>query len=191
MTIFCSWEVDRSAQIKVLDDALGGHIKSVSDAFRDDFKVFGFRAERFDVDADRLSDTDCIGKADDHSISESSGNYAFGDMASHVSGRSVDFGGVFAGESSAAVWAHAAVSIDNDLPPGEACVAIWATRDEPSGWVDVVGDFVGCVLGEFVKDRRDDFALDNVVDFVFDFRAVLLAKNDSINFQRLIIFVDH
>ena len=57
------------------------------------------------------------------------------DVARHVGGAAVDLARVLAAERAAAVAAVAAVGVDDDLPAGEAAVALRAALDEacPSG----------------------------------------------------------
>ena len=63
-------------------------------------------------------------------------------MASHVSGGSVHFRRVFAGESTAAVASTTAIGVDDDFTASQATVTIRATDFEAAGWIDVNLDIV-------------------------------------------------
>ncbi len=72
--------------------------------------------------------------------------------------------GILAAEAAAAVTAHAAVGVHDDLAPGQAGVAHRPADHEPSGGVDVV-------LGVGVQHVRRDHGLDHVLQH---FRPQLL-----------------
>jgi hypothetical protein len=92
------------------------------------------------VDRHRLGHADGVGELDLAAIGEAGGDDVLGDVAGHVGGGAVDLGRVLAREGAAAVAAHAAVGVDDDLAAGEARVAVGAAEDELAGRVDVDGD---------------------------------------------------
>ena len=72
-------------------------------------------AEGVDVDADRLGDADGVGELDLALLGQARGDDVLGDVPGHVGGRAVDLRGVLAAERAAAVAAHPAVGVDDDL----------------------------------------------------------------------------
>ena len=78
------------------------------------------------VDADRLGDADRVGQLDLARSARPRGHDVLGDVSGHVGGRSVNLGGVLAAEGAAAVPAHAAVGIHDDLAAGHARIAMRA-----------------------------------------------------------------
>ena len=132
--------VDRPAQVEVLDDPRGGQREVPADQLGD--LVVGDLAGALgvDVDAHGLGDADGVGELHLAAVGQAGGDDVLGDVAGHVGGRAVDLRGVLAAEGAAAVAAAAAVGVDDDLPPGQARVAVRAADDELAGRVDVVDD---------------------------------------------------
>ena len=120
-------------------------------------------AEGVDQNADRLGDADGVSELNFDAAGEAGGDEVLGNVTGHVGGRTVDLGGVLAGEGAAAVTAHAAVGVDDDLAASEAGVAHGPADDEAAGWVDVV-------LGVGVEELGGDDSLDDVLE---DFCAEL------------------
>ena len=60
------------------------------------------------------------------------------DVARHVAGRAIHLRRIFARERAAAVTAHAAVGIDDDLAAGETGIAVRSADDETAGRIDVI-----------------------------------------------------
>ena len=145
-------------------------------------------AEGIDVDADRFGDADGVGELEFAAIGEAGRNDVLGHVAGHVGCAAVDLGWVFAAEGAAAVTAHAAVGVDDNLAPGEAAVAVRSADHEASGRVDVVLDLA---LDEV---RREDW-LDDLVDHevlnfgVGDFFIVLRGDDDGVDTNRAIFVI--
>ena len=95
---------------------------------------------RIDQHAHRLGNADGVGQLHFAAVGQSGGHDVLGDVPGHVGRAAVDLGGVLAAEGPAAVPGPAAVGVDDDLPPGQAAVAVRAAHHEPAGGVDVVGD---------------------------------------------------
>ena len=85
-------------------------------------------AVQVDIDRQRLGDADGIGKLDGAAIGELRRHHILGEVAGRIGCRTVDLGGVLAGESPAAMRGSAAVGVDDDLAAGQAGVAIRARR---------------------------------------------------------------
>ena len=129
--------VDRPTQVEVLDDPGRGQREELSDQVGDLGVGDLAGAEGVDVDADRLGNADGVGELNLASLGQAGGDDVLGDVAGHVGGRAVDLRGVLAAESAAAVAAHAAVGVDDDLAAGHAGVAVRTADDELAGRVDV------------------------------------------------------
>ena len=101
-------------------------------------------AEGFDEHADGLGHADGVGELDFGLVGEAGGHDVLGDVAGNVGSGAVDLGRIFAGECAAAVTAHAAVGVHDDLAAGEAGIAHGSADDEAASGIDVV-------LGVFVE----------------------------------------
>ena len=86
------------------------------------------------------ANADRIGQLHLAAIGQPRGHDVLGDVAGHVGGTAVDLGRILAAERAATVAAPAAVGVDDDLPAGQAAVAVRAADHEAAGRVDVVGD---------------------------------------------------
>ena len=64
-------------------------------------------------------------------------NQGFGNPTSEIGSRSINLGVIFAGESSTSVSTPSAISIDDDLSPGQTGVTLGATDDEQAGRLDL------------------------------------------------------
>ena len=93
-------------------------------------------AERVHVHADRLRDADGVRDLHLAARGEPGGDDVLRDVARVVAGRAIDLRRVLAAEGAAAVTAHAAVGVDDDLAAGEARVAVRAADDEAPRRVD-------------------------------------------------------
>ena len=69
-----------------------------------------------------MGNADRIGDLDFELLGQASGNEIFGDIASRIGARAIDFGGVFSRECTAAVASHASVGVDDDLAPGQPSI---------------------------------------------------------------------
>ena len=110
------------------------------------------------VDRQRLGDADRVGKLERAAIGEAGGDDVLGEIARRIGGRAVDLGRVLAGEGAAAVRRRAAVSVDDDLAPGQAAVAVRAADDELAGRVDVPDRLR---RDPAFRQRLDDIGLDD------------------------------
>ena len=73
---------------------------------------------------------DRVGKLHFAARSQAGGDDVLRHPAAHVSGAAIHLRRILAGEGAAAVPAHAAVGIDDDLAPGQAGVALRPADDE-------------------------------------------------------------
>ena len=79
-----------------------------------------------------------------------------GDVARHVAGRAIDLRRILAAERAAAVTAHAAVGIHDDLAARQSRIAVRTADHKPAGRVDVV-------LGLLVHHVRRNDDVDDVL----------------------------
>ena len=113
-----------------------GEAEDLADGRGDRLLGDGGGAEGLDHHRDRLGHADGVGHLHLAAGGQAGGHHVLGDVAPHVGGRAVDLGGVLAAEGAAAVAAHAAVGVDDDLAAGDAGVAHGAADDEAAGGVD-------------------------------------------------------
>src|SRR6185437_903439 len=184
VAVGCSLLVDRPAEVEALDNALGRKREVGADQLGE----LGFAqltgAESVNQNTDRLRYANGIGKLDFDAIGEARGNNVFGNVTSHVSRRAVDLGRILAGKCAAAVAAHAAVGVHDDLAAREAGVAHGAADDEAAGGIDVVfGVLVEPVFG---KHGLDDMLKDvGVQVLVADAFRVLRGDDHGIDARGL------
>ena len=96
------------------------------------------RAEAVHRDGGRAGHANGVGHLDLAALGEARRHQILGDVARGVGGRAVDLARVLAREGAAAVAAHAAVGVHDDLAPRDPGVAERAADDEAPGRVDVV-----------------------------------------------------
>src|SRR5437588_9673419 len=97
----------------------------------------------------------------------------FGNMASHVSGASINLGRVFAAVSTAANRDSWAISINNDLPPDNSGISKGAANSKCSGSIDNQ-------TRDFAKQGRSDMVRDLFANFLnFNFR-IMVSCNDNV-----------
>src|ERR1051326_7154286 len=190
VAIGCGLLINRPAQVERVDNATRRQFEVRADQVRDDGRINFLCAESFNQHADRVGNADGIGQLDFAALGESAGDYVFRDVARHVGCGAIDLCRIFAAEGAAAVTAHAAVGVDDDLAAGESGVAHRAADDEASRGIDVV-------LSVFVEQMRGDDGLDHVLQnagaqfVVGDGLGVLGGDDDRIhaeNFSVGIVF---
>jgi hypothetical protein len=80
--------------------------------------------------------TDGVGELDFAARRQTGGDDILRHPASHVSRAAIDFARIFAGKRAAAVPAHAAIAVDDNLATGQAGVALRTADDETAGRID-------------------------------------------------------
>ncbi len=180
--------VNGAAQIEVADDRAGAQVKVLVHQGGD--LIFGddAGAEGLNVHRDGARHADGVSHLDLAACGQSCGDHVLRSPARGVSGGAVHLRGVLPGESAAAMAAHPAVGIDDDLAPGDARVAHRSADDEAPGGVDV--DLHPLIAQAFGDDRVDDVLQDARVDIrVLDRVGVLGAHKDGIDAHRLAVGV--
>src|SRR6185369_16491707 len=95
-------------------------------------------AEGVDQHTDWFGYADGVRELNFATISQSSGHDVLGNVTRHVGGRAIDFGRIFAAECAAAVTAHTAVGVDNDLASGQAGIPHRSADYESACGINVV-----------------------------------------------------
>src|ERR1035437_1219688 len=138
MPVGSSLAIDRTPQVKRLDDALRSQLEIGAHQIGNLAFVNLRGAECIDQYANRLSYANGVGKLHFAAIGQSGGNNVLGNVARHVAGRAVNLGRVFAAECTTAVTPHATVGVHDDLTAGQSGVAHGAADYEAPRWIDVV-----------------------------------------------------
>ena len=118
----------RREQVELVDERLRAHVEVLEDVLLELLVGDLAGAERVDVHADRLRDADRVGDLHLAALREARRDDVLRDEARVVAGRAIDLRRVLAAEGAAAVTAHAAVGVDDDLAAGEAGVAVAGRR---------------------------------------------------------------
>mmetsp|Transcript_49657 Transcript_49657/g.103295 ORF Transcript_49657/g.103295 Transcript_49657/m.103295 type:complete len:433 (+) Transcript_49657:194-1492(+) len=119
----------------------------------------------------RLSHTDGIRQLHQAARAQAAVDHGLGHLTADVGSRSVHLGRILARESTAAVGSPASVGVNDDLPAGEACVALRTTDDELAGGVDVqvcvaaieADGRLAVLQLDLLKSSLDDLLLDLLV----------------------------
>ena len=151
--------VDGTPQVEALDNAFRRQREVGAHQLLQLRRIELAGAEGIDQHADRLGYADGVGQLDFAAVGKAGGHDVLGDVARHVGRRAVDLCRILAAEGAAAVTAHAAVGVDDDLAAGQAGVAHGAADHKAAGGVDVV-------LGVLVEQLRGENGLDDVLEDV-------------------------
>ncbi len=168
--------------------ARGAHVEYLAHQFRQAVFAHLAGAEGLHHDGDRLGHADGIGHLHLATLAQAGGHQVLGHVAPHVGRRAVHLGGVLAGECAAAVTAHAAIGIDDDLAAGQAAVAHGAAHHETAGGVDEIAGIVIQQVGwnDLFDDLRDYPLLDLLVGHV---GGVLGGDDHRVDAARLAVHV--
>ena len=115
-------------------------VRSNSLAHRLHDRRFGHRRrpERIDHHRHRLGDADRVRELHFAPPRELGGDDVLRDPARRIARRAIDLRRILAAERAAAVPAHAAVRVDDDLAAGEPGIALRTADDEAPRRVDVI-----------------------------------------------------
>src|SRR5262245_21087076 len=139
MTISGGAGVDRPVEIEMLTDAARRQIHDARQHRLDPPLLDSLAGSvmQVDIDRQRLGNADGIGELDGAAPGKAGGDDILGKIAGSIGGRAVDLGRVLAGEGATAMRGSAAVSVDNDLAPGQPAIAIRTANIEFTGGIDV------------------------------------------------------
>src|ERR1017187_3668499 len=107
MAISRGLAVNRPPQVERFNDPLGRKLEMRPHQVRNGMRINLASPEGFHQYADRIGYTDRISKLYLAALGQPGSHNILGDMASHVSGRTVHLGRILAAESAAPVAAHA------------------------------------------------------------------------------------
>src|SRR6202050_2667691 len=128
--------VDRAEQVQRVDDGPRPQVEDLQHGVLDLLHRDLLGAETLDEQPDwhRLADrVRHLGLAP---VGQARGDHVLGHPAHRVGRAAVDLGRILAREGTSAVPGHAAVGVDDDLPPGQPGVAHGTADLEPAGRVD-------------------------------------------------------
>src|SRR5512135_3337984 len=130
MTVGRGALVDRARQTKMLPDAAWAQIHDLPERVLE--LVLGDlpRAVQIDIERERLRHADRVGDLERAAVGKPRRYDILGEIARGVSSRTVDLGRVLAREGTAAMRRRPTVSIDDDLAPGDAGIAVRPADDE-------------------------------------------------------------
>ena len=141
MAVGGGFSVNRAQQVEHLDDAFRAQVEMFANQGNQFFFADFAGAESIDGNRSRFGNADGVGNLDLALGCQTGGDDVFRNVAAGVSGGTVHFGRIFAGECTATVRSCAAVGIDDDFAAGQTAVALRAADNEAAGRVDQVFGF--------------------------------------------------
>jgi hypothetical protein len=182
--------VDRLAQVQIPDNGAGAQVEVLADQLGDLLVIDLPRAERLHVDRERMRHPDRVCHLDLAAVSQSGCHHVLRHPAAGVRRRAVHLRGVLAAECAAAVPAHPAVRVHDDLASGHTRVAHRTADHEPPGGVHID---LGLVVHQFRRDDRvDDMFNDRFGDVsVRNIRGVLRADQNGVHPHGFAVRVFH
>src|SRR6266478_345837 len=183
VTVSSRRPIDRSLELEGLNNAFGSQIEAILDDLCELCFWNHTSAESIHQNGDWLSHTNHISELNFTLGCQLRRYDILGDVTRHVGRAAIHLGRIFSGESPAAVAAHPAVGIDDDLPPREATVSLRPADNEAARRVNVVyGIFIEVVH----RDHRSDYPIDDGFFelAIVNFRAMLRRDNHALNLYR-------
>ena len=171
--------VDGSEKVELLDNVAGAEVEVLlhdGDEVLISETLFS-GAVGLDVDGEGVGEADGVGDLDEDSVSEARGDEGLGDVSSVVGSRSVDLGGVLAGEGTTTVGGPTTVGIDDDLSAGETGVSLGATNDEGARGVD---DDVSVLEHLSGADLLDDLLDEDLSDLLLVNLGTVLGGDEDV-----------
>ena len=179
VAVFSSLLINRSSQVKFLDDVSRSEVEVVS---HDSFQVFVLSSSlgssiRIDVHGEGVGKTNSVGDLDENSAGELIGDQGLGDVTSVVSSRSVDLGGVFSREGTSSMGSPASVGIYNNLSASKSSVSLGSSHHEAARGVD---DDLGILQELSGADFLNDLFSKNLVDFFVGDSSIVLSGDEDV-----------
>ena len=159
MTVSCQLAVDWFTQVKCVDDSSWTQVKYLCNSSFDFFFFHCVCTECFNQYGNRLCNTDSISNLYFTFFCKTGSNNIFCNISCSVSGRTVNFCWVFAGECAAAVTCITAVCIYDDFSACQAGVTLWATYYKTACWVDEEFCFF---VQQFLWNDWFDYVVDDI-----------------------------
>ena len=188
MSVSCGLFVDRTAQIKHLDDSCWSQIE----VFANDLYQFSIGqlagSEGINSDRSRSCNTDSIGELDLTLVSKSCCNDVLCCVTCCISCRTIYLGAVFSGECSAAVTGISTIGVYDDLTSGQTTVSVRSSDNETASRVDE--ELGVCIYHVSWKDRIEDIFLDILMDlFLRYFFTMLSGQNNCLQTDRFAVLI--
>ena len=130
------FRVNGATEAEMANDLGRAEIKGLVYGFLDSFEANFFSIEGIEANGDGMGMANGVGELDFHTIGEAGGDNVLGDIATHVGGAAVDFGGIFPTEGATPVATRPAVGIDDDFAAGETAIAFRSPDDEATGRIN-------------------------------------------------------
>lgn len=168
--------VDGIAQLQPVNDGCGAQIQIVFDPFLQKFVRDAAGSKGIYIDRKGPGYADGIAELN-LALSGSFGSHnMFGNITRHVRGASIHLGGIFSGESAAAVLSITAIGVCNDLSSGQTGIGCRTAQNETTGGIDI--DF--CVgIHQVGRNHRLDQVLHNILTELFNLHVrIMLGRND-------------
>ena len=182
--------VNGTAQVQVVDDGAGAQVEDLADGALDIGHGHALGAERIDHDGHGAGHADGVGHLNLAAMRQTRGHHVLGNPASSVGRGAVDLRAVLAAERAAAVTAHAAVGVDDDLTAGQTAVAHGAADDEAAGGVDVDAGVGGKLHALALEHGADDVGLDLGTQLLGgDLLGMLRGHHDLLHVDGLVVDV--
>ena len=124
--------VDWSQEVELLDDVARAEVEvllhNADEVLISESFLYG--SIGFNMDGERVGQTDGVRNLDEDSVAEASCYQGLGNISTVVGSRSVDLGGVLAGEGTTTVRSPTTIGIDDNLSSSETRVSLGSTDDE-------------------------------------------------------------
>jgi len=178
-----------------MDDSARAQVEHAGDSGRDFIVFHNAGTKSFHIHAQRVCLADCVGNLDFAAGGQPGSHHILGYPARGIRAGAVHFGRVFAAEAAAAVPAHAAVGIHDNLAAGQPGIAQRSANHEAPGGVSV--DF-NIFINKFRRENRfnhmfnqiraDLFVADNLASQLI---GMLGADEHGINASGFAVMVFH
>ncbi len=180
--------VDRAKQLQLVDQGLGSEVKVGLHVLRDLLFFDDARTESVHVHANGFGNADGVSDLHLALAGKASSDDVLGNVARVVTSAAIDLGRVLAREGAAAVTAHAAVAVDDDLSARETAITHRPAHNKAPCGVDVK---LGALVDEALWDHLVD---DQFHHCFFELRvlhalAVLRADDHGVHAHGLAIQV--
>jgi hypothetical protein len=156
------FRVNGAAEAEMANDFGWSEIKCLMNRFLDPFEANFLGVEGIEADGDGMGMTNGVGELDFYAIGETSGDNVFGDIATHIGGAAVDFGGVFTAEGATPVATGSAVGIDDDFATGETTIPFGPPDDKATGGIHE--KFCAPIEHLFWENFTDEFFDNELLD---------------------------
>ena len=185
MAVCRSFAIDRTAQIKLVDDGTRTQVEHLVYRCLDVRCRNDARAKRIDHYGNRTRNTNGIGNLNLATRCQTGGNHILGNPTSSIGSRAVNLCAVLAREGATAVTPHTAIGVDDDLAASKTRIAHRATHHKTTGRVHIQFQIVCDRYPLGFKHGIDNIALKRFAQFGrIGFLGVLSGYNHLFNLSR-------